>query len=129
MALFHRDPFLNDIFGPTMTPSHAARHGSSQGNHHVHETEDAITVNIDLPGVKASDLQVQLVDKVLRVSGERKIAGTESKFIRSFSIDPDTVDFENMKANMEFGVLTLTAPKRIKPAVSKTITVTETVGN
>jgi HSP20 family molecular chaperone IbpA len=129
MALFHKDPFLNDIFGPNVSPSLNVRHGSSLGNHHVHETEDAITVSIDLPGVKVSDLKVQLVDKVLRVSGERKIAGNESKFIRSFSIDPNTVDFDNMKANLEYGVLTLTAPKRVKPTVSKTITVTETVGN
>jgi HSP20 family protein len=129
MALFHRDPFFNDFFGPTVSPSFALRNNnSSLANHHVHETEDAITVSIDLPGVKASDLQVQVEDKMLRVSGERKTAGTESKFVRSFSIDPNTVDFDNMKANLEYGVLTLTAPKRVKPAVSKTITVTETVG-
>jgi Hsp20/alpha crystallin family len=59
---------------------------------------------------------------MLHVSGERKTAGTESKFVRSFSIDPNTVDFDNMKANLEYGVLTLTAPKRVKPAISKAIT-------
>jgi HSP20 family molecular chaperone IbpA len=129
MALFHRDPFFNDFFGPSVTPSFAVRNGSSLANHHVHETEEAITVSIDLPGVKASDLQVQVEDKVLRVSGDRKTAGTESKFVRSFSIDPTTVDFDNMKANLEYGVLTLTAPKRVKPTVSKMIAVTETVGS
>jgi HSP20 family molecular chaperone IbpA len=129
MALFHRDPFFNDFFGPSVAPSFAVRNGSSIVNHHVHETEEAITVSIDLPGVKASDLQVQVEDKVLRVSGERKTAGTESKFVRSFSVDPTTVDFDNMKANLEYGVLTLTAPKRVKPTVSKTIAVTETIGN
>ena len=81
-------------------------------------------LTVDVPGVLAKDLQVQVDDNVLRITGERKTAGSESKFIRSFAIDPKTVDVENIKANLDCGVLTLTAPKQIKPAVSKTIAVT-----
>ena len=55
---------------------------------------------MDVPGIKkAKDLQVQVEDNIVRVSGDRKIAGSESKIIRSFSIDPTTVDVDNIKAN------------------------------
>ena len=70
-------------------------------------------------------MQVQSEDSAIRVSGERKTAGSESTFLRSFSIDPETVDVENVQANLEFGVLTSTAPMRNKPTVTKTITATE----
>ena len=122
MSLFRRDPFPENFFG--LGNSSALPLSSTQTHHHVYETEEAVTLSVDVPGVTAKDLQIQVDDNVLRVTGERKTAGSESKFIRSFTIDPKTVDVENIKANLDCGVLTLTAPKRIKPAVSKTIPVT-----
>jgi HSP20 family protein len=126
MSLFHRDPFFNDIFGSNLGPSLGFRQTSTQAHHHLHETENEVTLSIDVPGVKSNDLQVQFEDNVLRISGERKTAGSESKFVRSFAMDPTNVDVDNMKANLDCGVLTLTVPKHTKPAVKKTITVTET---
>jgi HSP20 family protein len=124
MSLFRRDPFFDDFFGPNVGNSLAIRPGAHHAQHNLYETEDAVTLTVDVPGVLAKDLQVQVDDNVLRITGERKTAGSESKFIRSFAIDPETVDVENIKANLDCGVLTLTAPKQIKPAVSKTIAVT-----
>jgi len=51
---------------------------------------------------------------------------SESKFARSFSIDPQTLDVDNIVANLDFGVLALVASKRTKPAVTKNILVSET---
>ena len=125
MALFRRDPFFDDFFGPDVGNSLALRPGAHQAHHHLYETEETVTLTVDVPGVLAKDLQVQVDDNVLRVTGERKTAGSESKFIRSFSMDPKTLDVENIEANLDCGVLTLTARKRNKPAVSKTIEVKE----
>jgi HSP20 family molecular chaperone IbpA len=111
MSLFHRDPFFNDIFGSNLGPSLGFRQTSTQAHHHLHETENEVTLSIDVPGVKSNDLQVQFEDNVLRISGERKTAGSESKFVRSFAMDPTNVDVDNMKANLDCGVLTLTVPK------------------
>ena len=125
MSLFRRDPFFDDLFAPHPANSLALRQAPHHAHHHIYETEDAVTLTVDVPGVLAKDLQVQVEDNVLRVSGERKTAGSECKFFRSFSIDPQNVDVDNLKANLDCGVLTLTAPKRAKPAVSKVIAVTE----
>ena len=125
MSLFHRDPFFNDIFGPHLGSSIGFRQTPTQAHHHLHETENEVTLSIDVPGVKSNDLEVKFEDNVLRISGERKTAGSESKFVRSFAMDPANVDVDSMKANLDCGVLTLTVPKRTKPAIKKTITVTE----
>ena len=125
MSLFRRDPFFDEFFGPSRDPMLAFPNAPTQAHHHIRETEETVTLTVDVPGVTAKDLQVQIDDNVIRVSGERKTAGSESKFIRSFAIDPKTVDVENVKANLDCGVLTLTAPKRVKPTVTKRITVNE----
>ena len=124
MSLFRRDPFFDNFFGPDLGNSLTVPQGP-YSRHHFHETDEAVTLSVDVPGIASKDLQVQVEDNVLRISGERKTSGSESKFIRSFSIDPKTVDVDNIKANLDCGVLTLTAPKRIKPAVSKMIEVKE----
>jgi HSP20 family protein len=125
ISLFRRDPFFEDFFAPVTAPSHHLRHAPGT-HHHLYETDDAIQLSVDVPGVKAKDLKIQVDDNILRVSGERKTAGSESTFTRSFSIDPNTVDVDNLMANLDCGVLNLTAPKRTKPAVTKTITISET---
>ncbi|KAI2502068.1 small heat shock protein [Fragilaria crotonensis] len=124
-SLFYRDPFFENFFGPSLSSSLALPTAPTQRYHHFHESDDTVTLSVDVPGIKAQDLQVQIEDNVVRINGERKTAGSESKVIRSFSIDPKTVDVDNIKANLDCGVLTLTAPKLNKPAVSKTITITE----
>ena len=126
MSLYCRDPFIEEFFGPSQGTSLALHNAPTHAHlHYFYETEEAVTLTVDVPGVTAKDLQVQIEDNVVRVSGERKTAGNESKFIRSFSIDPQIVDVENINANLDCGVLTLTAPKLNKPTVTKTITVTE----
>ena len=126
MSLFRRDPFFEDFFAPSLGTLLALNQAPNQGHHYFSETKDSVMLTVDVPGVSAKDLQVKFEDNVLRVSGERKTAGSESKFVRSFSIDPNNVDVENINANLDSGVLTLKAPKRIKPSATKTIAITET---
>ena len=87
----------------------------------VYETEDALMVVMETPGVDRKDVEVELKDDVLRVEGRidfSKYEGMEPVYTeynvghwtRSFSL-PDKVDRERIAAQLEDGVLTLTLPK------------------
>jgi HSP20 family molecular chaperone IbpA len=48
-------------------------HRRRQNNLNVSDFGDKVQLSIDLPGVKASDLKVQIEDRVLSISGSRVI--------------------------------------------------------
>ena len=98
----------------------------------VSETESDYLIMIDLPGVTKKDVEVNLKNGILTVSGERKISekGDENNriwhettygtFSRSFELTSDIVE-EKIKAKFNNGILNITIPKaeEIKPAVKK----------
>ena len=87
------------------------------------EADDAYYVEVDLPGVKKSDIVIDVKDNVLSISGERKIKNeikesdyykVESrygKFTRSFTL-PKDVDTDKIVANSKNGVLEVKIPKQ-----------------
>jgi HSP20 family protein len=89
----------------------------------VKETKDAYLFRADLPGVKDSDLEISLTGNRLQVSGRREqerhdqgdtfYASERSygSFTRAFTL-PDGVDGENVSADLNDGVLTLSVPKK-----------------
>jgi HSP20 family molecular chaperone IbpA len=87
----------------------------------VYETEDALTVVMEMPGVVREAVEIELKDDVLRVEGRidfSKYGGMEpvyteynvGHYTRSFSLS-SKVDQERIGAQLEDGVLTLTLPK------------------
>jgi HSP20 family protein len=97
------------------------------------ETDHAVEVRFDVPGVEAKDIEVQLNGNVLTVSGHRK-EGKEERgkmyhrverragtFSRSISL-PCPVREETIEAKYVDGVLTITMPKT-EEAKSKKIEV------
>ena len=94
------------------------------------ETEDALTVVMEMPGVEKKDLDVNVENDVLRVEGRidfRKYEGLEplyteynvGHFARAFTLSRQ-IDQQQISAQLEDGVLTLTlkksreaAPRRI----------------
>ena len=87
----------------------------------VYETEEALTVVMEMPGVDRKDVEVELKDDVLRVEARidpSKYEGMEPVYTeynvghwtRSFALS-DKVDRERIAAQLEDGVLTLTLPK------------------
>jgi HSP20 family protein len=87
----------------------------------VYETEDALTVVMEVPGVAREAVGVELKEDVLRVEGRidpAKYGGMEPVYTeynvghwaRSFALS-DRVDRERIEARLEDGVLTLTLPK------------------
>jgi HSP20 family protein len=101
----------------------------------IYEDEHKIVLTLEVPGVKESDLDIQLENNVLTVKGERKFAAEQKEenfhrverrygsFFRSFTI-PNTVNAESVKAAYEAGILKIeldkraeAKPKQIKVAV------------
>jgi HSP20 family protein len=85
----------------------------------VEEKDNVYLVTADLPGMKKSEIKVDLSDNVLTISGERtrqsKGEGryTErsyGRFLRSFTL-PTQVNSEKIEAHFEDGVLHISLPK------------------
>jgi len=89
----------------------------------VYEDEHKIVLKLEVPGMKESDLDIQLENNVLTVKGERKFEQEEKEenfhrierrygsFYRSFTI-PNTVNPESVKASYEAGILKIALEKR-----------------
>lgn len=99
----------------------------------VAETDQAVVVRAELPGVDPSKLDVSISDRQLTISGEKQ-ESTEKKeqdyyhreircgaFRRSILL-PEGIDPDQVDAKYENGVLTLTI-KRSAAAAPKKITV------
>ncbi len=89
------------------------------------ETDAAIQVRAEVPGISRDDIDLSLENNVLTLKGERKfekeskdenyhrIERSYGSFSRSFSV-PSTVDEAGIKADYKEGVLTITLPKTQK---------------
>ncbi|HAE86263.1 MAG TPA: heat-shock protein Hsp20 [Anaerolineaceae bacterium] len=93
-------------------------------------TADAYELKAFLPGVSAEDVEIQVVNGVVTLSGELKVERDAKsdyilselptgKFQRVVSL-PSSVDADNVVATLENGVLTVLIPKA-EEARSKTI--------
>jgi HSP20 family protein len=86
------------------------------------ETDDEFVLRADLPGLSEDDVNIELEDNVLTISGERKAEHEERKegyyrverssgsFTRSLTL-PEGVDPDAVKASFERGVLEVRVPK------------------
>ena len=86
------------------------------------ETENDFVLRADLPGVSEEDVNIELEDSVLTISGQRKSEHEEHKegfhrvergygsFTRSLTL-PEGVNAEAIKASFDRGVLEVRIPK------------------
>jgi HSP20 family protein len=124
LAVDQRDPFRDLMEGLLST-----RLGDGQihvPQFDIEETEDAWIVEADLPGVRRKDMNVEVRDGELLVSGEIKerertgILRHRTRRTGEFEIRvalPGDVDTESVDASVDHGVLKVTIPKpeRAKP--------------
>ena len=107
--------------GPTFTPSVD-----------IFETERDITLLADMPGVKARDLNIDLHENVLTLTGEvASPEGPDEKHVlreyqtgtyyRQFTLS-EVIDQSKIDADLKDGVLHLRLPK-VEPAVPRKIEV------
>ena len=94
----------------------------------IFETEEAVVVKAEIPGVERDQISVEIKDGILTLHGERKfekevkeenyhrIERAYGSFHRSFSL-PSSVEQDKISAKFNQGVLEVTLPKkeRAKP--------------
>ena len=86
----------------------------------LEETEEAYVVEVELPGVKGDDIEVEVAGRRLTVSGERKkrervgVLRRQTRTVGRFHYEvvlPGEVDEESIEASLDEGVLTVRVPK------------------
>ncbi|CAO2834462.1 unnamed protein product [Amaranthus hypochondriacus] len=119
------DPFSLDLWDPIKSLSSVNSDTATFANTRIDwkETPEAHIFKADLPGVKKEEVKVEVEDgRVLQISGERskeqeekndkwhRVERSSGKFMRRFRL-PENAKMDEIKANMENGVLTVTVPK------------------
>ena len=101
-------------------------------NADIYETDDALTLVMEMPGVEKKDVNVNLESDVLRVEGQidfSKYEGLEpvyaeynvGHYARAFTLS-DKIDQNGISAELEDGVLTLRL-KKAKEALPRRIAI------
>ncbi len=98
----------------------------------VHADDEAYTITAAVPGLRAEDLHVEILDDVVTLRGEvgAEEEGERGYLLRELSLGefsrslrlPDPLDAGKAEANVENGLLTLRIPKA-EEARPKVITV------
>jgi HSP20 family protein len=132
MAIVHWAPFrevenlqreMNQLFD-TLAPSNVNRSGSQRFAPlaELQETPEAIHLKVELPGIEAKDLDVQVMAESVSISGERKsetrteengVVRSEfryGKFERIIPL-PTRVHNDQVEADYKDGILSLKLPK------------------
>lgn len=84
----------------------------------VREEDDAFVLTTAVPGLSADDLEIQVLENVVRIEGEYATSDgehllrelPEGKFIRTLRL-PSDVDSDKVEAKISNGILNLTLPK------------------
>lgn len=113
------DSFFGNAFGAaTSSQATSAWYPSVD----ITESEEAIAVVAEIPGLKAEDIKVSVTDGVLSIEGEKReekredqkqvhrMERTYGAFRRAFRLST-AVDAEHITASYRDGVLSLTLPK------------------
>lgn len=119
--------FFDDVVGPTWGGRMAGMDLLRAPNADVMENKDEIRVMLELPGMRPEDVDVNLENNILTISGEKKEEREQKdqdsrwhlserrygQFSRSFVL-PRDVEQDRIEANFEHGVLTVRIPKSEK---------------
>lgn len=84
----------------------------------IREEEDAYILSALVPGLKAEDLNIQVLEDVLRIEGEYSAEENHylvrelptGSFARTLRL-PSAIEADKVEARIEAGILTLTLPK------------------
>lgn len=91
------------------------------------ETDDAYFTSVDIPGVNASDINIDMENSYIRITAERKDtygknSSVSKKYDYAFSI-PQNVEKEGVSAHYENGVLNLAFSKSKEDKEKKKISI------
>ena len=136
--LFDRDPFrtlqqhMDDLISNFSREFDGGQWPSTElrPSIDVSETDEAIQVHVDLPGMKPEDVNVEVRGNILQITGERKEEREEQgktwhrterrvgKFARAMTLPCDVQD-KKVEAEYCNGVLNITLPKAEKAKSQK----------
>jgi HSP20 family protein len=119
------DPFrvMQQLSSPWSDFGREGRELAWSPNFEIRETDDAILLKADVPGVRQDDLDIQLVGNNVRISGKREHEHEQDEgtlhtyersygqFSRSFVL-PEFADLDKVSCELKDGVLTLVVPKK-----------------
>lgn len=100
----------------------------------IAETDKEFEIQLHVPGVKKDQIKIDLNEKELSISGERKFENEEKEknfksvesffgsFRRSFQL-PDSIDREKIDASYQDGILIVNLPKDVKKVAKKQISI------
>ncbi|MEH2142704.1 Hsp20/alpha crystallin family protein [Nostoc sp.] len=113
---------INGLFGDTIPSTRVEKDFIRVPAAELHETADAIHLKLELPGLEAKDLDIQVTEDAVHISGERKSEtktennGTTKsefyygKFQRVIPLSA-RIQNTNVTADYKDGILNLTLPK------------------
>ena len=96
----------------------------------ISESDDAIEISVDLPGMDQENIDVSLADGVLTIQGERedetkddnkdyhRVERSYGAFCRQIAM-PSTIDEDQVEAKFDNGVLVVTCKKSAKAKEQK----------
>ncbi|WP_341528012.1 Hsp20/alpha crystallin family protein [Nostoc sp. UHCC 0302] len=114
---------INRLFEDTRVPSTLLQKGRARVPAvELQESEDTIYLKLELPGIEEKDLDIQVTEKAVSISGERKsetktedksVTKTELSYGRFQRIIPLSARIRNTDVTAEYknGILNLTLPK------------------
>jgi len=140
MAVIRWDPFrdlvtlrekMNRLFEDTFTARGDEKDlisGNWSPSVDIYETENALVLTAEIPGIEEKDVEIKIENNTLTVSGERKfeketkeenyhrIERAYGSFCRSFTL-PNYINHDKIEAEHDSGILRITMPKKseLKP--------------
>lgn len=116
---------FSDIMDEFFSDAVATRRNSFAPSIDISETEQEYVIDVEIPGMDKKDIDLNVENNTLTISGERKFEKKEDNkqyhrveshygsFSRSFTL-PENVDTETVHASYKNGILTITVKKSEK---------------
>ena len=102
-------------FNDTLTSAVARGNIITGDTVRFNSSADAFTVEVDLPGAKREDTQVDITGNQVFITAKRSVTSQSGKreetLTRSFTLDKEA-DLESVSAHQEDGVLIITAKRK-----------------
>ena len=131
LSSFWNDNIFDDFFNDSLFFKSNFRNEFTP-NADIAETDKSFEFSFDLPGVKKSDLSIEMNNGNITISGERKMENNKNgknyhslessygKFSRSFEL-PTGINENKINAKFIDGILNISIPKDEKKIVKNTI--------
>lgn len=116
---------FSDIMDEFFSDAVATRRNSFAPSIDISETEKQYVIDVEVPGMNKKDINLNVENNTLTISGERKFEKEEDNkqyhrveshygsFTRSFSL-PENADYDSIDASYKNGILTITVDKSEK---------------